>query len=262
MTPLRRHLTATSLAILSVLAASLSASAGRLSVLYQATSDDGNAGSSLYQPVPVAGGGIIVEAQGAAGSYGLILLLTPNGQGQPYTRTVLHNFTQPCSTDGGGPTGHLAVDKAGNVWGMTNSSCGVPGGTVFELVNPGQGGSWTYNEVLQMPDLTPRTSPAAAMTTFCSTGKATSMDCCAPPAKARAAPSLKFRLLLLAAAMSPCRRSTHFLRAAMKPHSPRVSYAMRPAICLARRSSEVARRLGRSGRSVRLQRSMAAGRDQ
>jgi hypothetical protein len=143
---------ATHLVLLSaLLGAGPALAGGKLSVLYQATADDGNAGSSLYQPLPVAGGGIIVEAQGGSGSYGLVLLLTPNGTGQPYTRTVLHNFNQPCTIDGGGPTGHLAADKDGNVWGMTNSSCGVPSGTVFELVKPGQGGTWTYKEVLQMP---------------------------------------------------------------------------------------------------------------
>ncbi len=152
MAALRRCLTATSLALLSaLLGANSGLAAETLSVLYQATSDDGNAGGSLYQPLPVAGGGIIVEAEGSNGSYGLVLLLTPNGQGQPYTRTVLHNFDQPCTIDGGGPTGHLAADKDGNVWGMTNESCGVPSGTVFELVKPGQGGTWTYKEVLQMP---------------------------------------------------------------------------------------------------------------
>ncbi len=149
MATVHRNSGATALILLCTLMGAGSAAAGKLSVLYQATAEDGNAGGTFSQTLPVAGGGVIVEATG--GEAGLVLLLTPNGTGQPYTRTVVHEFTDGCSTDGGNPSGHLVADKAGNVWGMTNASCGVPGGTVFELIKPVQGGSWTYNEILQMP---------------------------------------------------------------------------------------------------------------
>jgi hypothetical protein len=149
----RRMLGASPIILLSVLLGGAPASAGsrgNLSVIYQATAADGDGPGELYQPLPVGDGAVIVEAAGGTdGQYGVILLLTPNGKGQPYTRTVLHGFNAPCTPDGGGPSGHMVADKNGNVWGMTNGSCGVPGGTVFELVN--NAGSWSYNMVLQMP---------------------------------------------------------------------------------------------------------------
>jgi hypothetical protein len=151
MSIVRWKMRATPLVLLSaLLGAGPAVAAAKLSVLYQATAADGDGPGALYQPLPVSGGAVMVEtAGGTDGEYGVILLLTPGAKGKTYTRTVLHGFNAPCTGDGGSPSGHLVADKKGNVWGMTNGSCGVPGGTVFELVN--NAGTWAYNEVLQMP---------------------------------------------------------------------------------------------------------------
>lgn len=61
----------------------------------------------------------------------------------PWTETVLYRFTG--DADGGRPTGDLAFDSAGNIYGTTyeggnfTQSCGYGCGTVFKLT-PSQGG--------------------------------------------------------------------------------------------------------------------------
>jgi hypothetical protein len=127
------------------------AAAGKLTVLYHSSPLDGDTGNALYQPVPVGNGAVIVEAQGGAGTYGLVLLLTPAAAGKPYARTVLHTFTGQCPGDGGNPSGHLVPDASGNIWGLANATCDTSGGTLFELVKPAAGGSWTFRVALQMP---------------------------------------------------------------------------------------------------------------
>jgi len=91
------------------------------------------------------------------------LLFCSNGCGTTYklhladgkwTESVLHRFTGE-GTDGDNPSGSLAFDAAGNLWGATafggagdSSTCGDPNGgagqcgTVFEL-SPNADGSWT-----------------------------------------------------------------------------------------------------------------------
>jgi uncharacterized repeat protein (TIGR03803 family) len=69
------------------------------------------------------------------------------GVGNTWTETVLHSFTS--GAGGNYPTGGLAFDGAGNLYGTTQiggaygSACGGQGcGTVFQLV-PGANGEWT-----------------------------------------------------------------------------------------------------------------------
>jgi hypothetical protein len=91
------------------------------------------------------------------------LLFCSNGCGTTYKlhladakwiESVLHRFTGE-GTDGDNPSGSLAFDAAGNLWGATafggagdSSTCGDPNGgagqcgTVFEL-SPNANGSWT-----------------------------------------------------------------------------------------------------------------------
>lgn len=61
---------------------------------------------------------------------GVAFKLSPNGQGSPWTETVLYDFT----TTGGGfqPTGGVVLDTAGNLYGTTLQ--GNQGwGTVYEI---------------------------------------------------------------------------------------------------------------------------------
>ena len=79
-----------------------------------------------------------------------------------WTETVLHRFTGK-GTDGQSPTGGLAFDKAGNLWGTTfiggvgkSSTCGDTNGagfcgTVFELT-PTAKGTWTESTLYSFVD--------------------------------------------------------------------------------------------------------------
>jgi len=80
-----------------------------------------------------------------------------------WTETVLHRFTGK-GTDGWNPSGSLAFDKAGNLWGATflggagdSSTCGDPNGgvgfcgTVFELT-PKANGTWTESALYSFVD--------------------------------------------------------------------------------------------------------------
>jgi len=76
--------------------------------------------------------------------------------GGTWTETILHSFGN--GTDGIFPTGGLAIDAAGNLYGTTvkggvNKNCSYSGttstcGIAFQLV-PGGGNSWTYNTIHQ-----------------------------------------------------------------------------------------------------------------
>jgi hypothetical protein len=106
------------------------------------------------------------------GGGGLNNLFCANGCGTTYklhlangkwTETVLHRFTGK-GTDGWNPSGGLAFDKAGNLWGATafggagdSATCGDPHGgvgfcgTVFELT-PNANGTWTESTLYSFVD--------------------------------------------------------------------------------------------------------------
>jgi len=106
------------------------------------------------------------------GGGGLDNLFCHNGCGTTYklhlangkwTETVLHRFIGK-GTDGWNPSGSLAFDKAGNLWGATflggagdSSTCGDPNGgvgfcgTVFELT-PNANGTWTESTLYSFVD--------------------------------------------------------------------------------------------------------------
>jgi hypothetical protein len=107
------------------------------------------------------------------------LLFCSNGCGTTYklhladgvwTETVLHRFTGK-GTDGENPSGSLAFDAAGNLWGATafggagdSSTCGDPNGgpgqcgMVFEL-SPNVDGSWTESTQYSFKDATTGWNP-------------------------------------------------------------------------------------------------------
>jgi uncharacterized repeat protein (TIGR03803 family) len=98
--------------------------------------------------------GLVMDANGAlygntyAGgkdgqhNFGDVFKLTPPvKKGDPWTESVLYNFTQ---ADGYGPYDSLIFDKAGNLYGTTRYFGLNGGGMVFKLSPPRkQGGAWT-----------------------------------------------------------------------------------------------------------------------
>jgi hypothetical protein len=63
---------------------------------------------------------------------------------------TLYNFT--AGSDGRLPHGVPAVDKDGNLYGVTCINCSNPGGTVYELTAPKtQGGKWTETTLYTFP---------------------------------------------------------------------------------------------------------------
>ena len=108
------------------------------------------------------------------GASGIFETLCSNGCGTAYklhlangawTQTILHHFTGEGTPDGVSPTGGLAFDKAGNLWGTTvfggagdSSTCGDPNGglglcgTVFELTPNANGTVWTESTLYSFVD--------------------------------------------------------------------------------------------------------------
>lgn len=75
---------------------------------------------------------------GGANSYGTVFQLAKSNGG--WTQTIIHSFPSS-GTDGIFPEGQLAVDKAGNVYGIANGGGLYSYGTVFEL-SPAAAGQW------------------------------------------------------------------------------------------------------------------------
>jgi uncharacterized repeat protein (TIGR03803 family) len=73
------------------------------------------------------------------GAEGLGMVFELSRAGTSWTETVLHSFTGGTG-DGAYPSGDLAIDVAGNVYGTTSSGGSAGGGIVFEL-SP-SGGVW------------------------------------------------------------------------------------------------------------------------
>lgn len=116
-----------------------------LQTIYQSTSG----GDYLIGTHANADGTVFVVTTVGPHGRGQILLLTPSGKA--YTPSTMKAFACNTDSDGGSPSGELAEDSAGNVWGMTQD-CGAGDsrqGTIFELTK--QGGSWTFRTVVQMP---------------------------------------------------------------------------------------------------------------
>jgi hypothetical protein len=145
----RHRLTLHSAGAMAAMALMLAAPAAAkpgLQVIYQAPVS----GDPFLGTFANADGSVFAETPLGQNGRGQIILLTPSGK--TYKASVVKAFN--CDTDGAVPSGVLVADKAGNVWGTTNSGCGPnadPDGTIFELVKPQQGGSWTFQTVVQMP---------------------------------------------------------------------------------------------------------------
>jgi uncharacterized repeat protein (TIGR03803 family) len=75
---------------------------------------------------------------------GLVFQLQPNADGS-WTENVLYKFTG--DTDGSSPSGNLAIDGDGNIYGATQSGGGNAGcGTAFQL-SPNGDGTWNESTI-------------------------------------------------------------------------------------------------------------------
>jgi len=85
---------------------------------------------------------------GGAQSSGTVFQLSPPSvEGGDWTESVVHSFDQP--TNGSFPLSSLVMDKAGNLYGTTQSGGNSEGsgwGTVFKLSRPANlGGAWNFS---------------------------------------------------------------------------------------------------------------------
>jgi uncharacterized repeat protein (TIGR03803 family) len=78
--------------------------------------------------------------QGGASGGGIVYELSPSNGG--WTHSLIANLPGP----GLGPTGNLAIDAAGNLYGATYSDGTFQCGNVFRLT-PSSGGNWTYTDL-------------------------------------------------------------------------------------------------------------------
>ena len=89
-------------------------------------------------------GNLYGATSGSSNSDGVVFELNPTSHGI-WTYTMLHSFQY--KTDGGSPSGGMAIDAAGNLYGTTAYGGTDDAGTVFEL-SP-QANNWTFAALLQ-----------------------------------------------------------------------------------------------------------------
>ena len=103
---------------------------------------------NLYGTTTYGGTGTACDPYGCGTVFEL---QPPANPGDPWVKTVLHNFN---GSDGYWPsTGRMAVDKSGNLYGATQfgGTGGFGYGVVFQL-SPGPGGNWTENVLYNFAD--------------------------------------------------------------------------------------------------------------
>jgi uncharacterized repeat protein (TIGR03803 family) len=102
-------------------------------IFYGSTNQGGNGSGSGSQ---------LCGFPGIVGCGTIFRLSPPTQIGGAWTETVLYNFQG--TGDGESPFGRLAMDAAGNLFGVTSADGTSGGGVMFELSPPSQtGGSWT-----------------------------------------------------------------------------------------------------------------------
>lgn len=124
--------------LMSLLGASVSAQTETLLHTFTNGADGGYPQQSGL--LPLGGSFYGVTLFGGTNSYGTIFQLSQDSNGN-WQETVLYNFTN--GADGRYPLGTLIADRAGNLYGVTNSGGAQNTGTVFELVN--SAGTWQLN---------------------------------------------------------------------------------------------------------------------
>ncbi len=152
-------------------------------ILYTFTG--GSDGANPFGPLVMDAAGNLYGTAGSGGTqyFGVVFELSPSGG--TWTETVLHNFTG--ASDGGGPSGGVVFDTAGNLYGTAsfggiarcnhdlNGYCGV----VFQL-SPSDNG-WTEHVLYNFTGLADGSDPQSGVildssgniygTTFHSGGK-------------------------------------------------------------------------------------------
>jgi len=103
---------------------------------------------NLYGTTLSGGTGKCTNGNGNVVGCGTVFRLTPDGKGS-WKETVLYSF-QYNGTDGLDPTGRVALDTSGNLYGTTYLGGPYIYGTVFKLA-PGRSGKWSMT-VLQSFD--------------------------------------------------------------------------------------------------------------
>jgi uncharacterized repeat protein (TIGR03803 family) len=99
--------------------------------------------------------------------YGAVFELTPQSNGT-WSETTIYSFTG--GSDGGTPMASLILDKAGNLYGTTESGGGGPCnlfipagcGVVFKLT-PSSGGKWTETALYSFADCSDGAYPVAGL---------------------------------------------------------------------------------------------------
>jgi uncharacterized repeat protein (TIGR03803 family) len=69
---------------------------------------------------------------GGVHSGGTVFKLTPSAPGQPWTKTILHDFGGGPG-DGADPTGHVTLDDSGSIFGTTLWGGTANYGTVYRI---------------------------------------------------------------------------------------------------------------------------------
>ena len=98
-----------------------------------------------------------VTLDGAANDLGAVFKLTPGPSG--YTESILHTFQG--NNDGEYPSGTLAIDSAGDLYGTTMSGGLDTAGTVYELANSGS--AYTYSQIYFFQSYPDGASPQAGL---------------------------------------------------------------------------------------------------
>jgi uncharacterized repeat protein (TIGR03803 family) len=98
-------------------------------------------------PLVMDAAGNIYGTSGYGGKFGVgtVFELSAGSDGS-WTQTTLYSFQN--SSDGLYPVSGVIFDKAGNLYGTTDTCQSCSGGTVFKLT-PGQSGSWTETTLYQ-----------------------------------------------------------------------------------------------------------------
>lgn len=101
---------------------------------------------NLYGTTPYGGSSSFCVQQGQLTGCGTVFQLVPPQQaGGLWTQNIIYSFLPHNTGDGYQPTGGLAIDANGNLYGTTRDGQGsYNAGTAFELSPPAQkGGAWT-----------------------------------------------------------------------------------------------------------------------
>jgi hypothetical protein len=141
--------------LLSIAGVSPHAIAQPATVLYR-FSGGGDGANPVGPLVADRSGHLYGAAQSGGLGYGVIFALAPPATpGGRWTESVLHTFSN--AADGAVPAGGLAIDAAGNLYGVTTS-----GGGAFRLTPPASPtGAWTFSLLYAFGDTLALPNPLA-----------------------------------------------------------------------------------------------------